>query len=152
LDPTQPLTHSLDLSDTVSTSLAPGRFQALVLGLFAALAVGLAGIGIYGVLSESVNERRREIGVRLAMGAQPSVVVREIVLRGLRVAVFGIVVGGVAALGMTRLLSTLLFGVGPRDPITFVAAPLFLLAVVLLSSWLPASRASRVDPVAALRE
>lgn len=152
VDPTQLLTRVSSLDTMIATTLAPGRFQAVVLGLFSALAVLLAGIGIYGVLAEGVNERRREIGVRMAMGAQPSEVVRDVVRRGLVVAVAGIGVGAVVAVGATRLLSSLLFAVEPGDPLTFVLTPVFLLGVVLLSSWIPAAQAARVDPVQALRE
>ena len=105
-----------DYFSLLGGSLAPGRFQALLLGLFSLLAVGLAGVGVYGILAEGVNERRREIGVRTAMGARPSSVVNEVVQRGLKIAAAGIVVGGIAAFGTTRVLSHLLFGVGPRDP------------------------------------
>ena len=115
------------------------------------LAVGLAGVGVYGILAEGVNERRREIGVRMAMGAQPSSVVRAVVRRALRLAVAGIVVGGLAAFGVTRWLSSLLFAVGPRDPVAFLLTPMFLIAVVALASWIPAHQAARVDPSTALR-
>ena len=151
IDATQPLTRTLDLEQMVGSALAPGRFQALLLGLFSVFAVGLAGVGVYSILAEGVNERRREIGVRMAMGAQPSSVVQEVVRRGLRLAVASIAVGGLVAFGVTRLLATLLFGVGPRDPLAFLLTPLFLIAVVALASWLPARQAARIDPSAALR-
>ena len=142
IDATQPLTRTLDLEQMVGSALAPGRFQALLLGLFSVFAVGLAGVGVYSILAEGVNERRREIGVRMAMGAQPSSVVQEVVRRGLRLAVASIAVGGLVAFGVTRLLATLLFGVGPRDPLAFLLTPLFLIA---------ARQAARIDPSAALR-
>ena len=151
VDPGQPLTRTSDVEQLVGGSLAPGRFQALLLGLFSLLAVGLAGVGVYGILAEGVNERGREIGVRMAMGARPSSVVNEVVQRGLKIAAAGIVVGGIAAFGTTRVLSNLLFGVGPRDPYAFLLTPLFLLAVVVLASWIPAHQAARVDPSTALR-
>jgi predicted lysophospholipase L1 biosynthesis ABC-type transport system permease subunit len=151
IDATQPLTRTLDLEQMVGSALAPGRFQALLLGLFSVFAVGLAGVGVYSILAEGVNERRREIGVRMAMGAQPSSVVQEVVRRGLRLAVASIAVGGLVAFGVTRLLATLLFGVGPRDPLAFLLTPLFLIAVVALASCLPARQAARIDPSAALR-
>jgi putative ABC transport system permease protein len=149
--PNQPLTRMTEVASLVSTSIAPGRFQALLLGMFSALAVALAGIGIYGVLAETVSGRRRELGVRLAMGAQPASLVREVVGKGLRVALIGLVVGAVVAWGATRTLNSMLYGVTSRDPLTFVVASVFLLSVVLFSSWIPARRAARVDPVAALR-
>ena len=151
VDATQPLTRTSDLEQMVGSSLAPGRFQALLLGQFSVFAVGLAGVGVYSILAEGVNERRREIGVRMAMGAQPSSVLQEVVRRGLRLAVASIAVGGLVAFGVTRLLATLLFGVGPRDPLAFLLTPLFLIAVVVLASWIPARQATPIDPSAALR-
>jgi ABC-type antimicrobial peptide transport system permease subunit len=140
-----------DYFSLLGGSPAPGRFQALLLGLFSLVAFGLAGVGVYGILAEGVNERRREIGVRTAMGARPSSVVNEVVQRGLKIAAAGIVVGGIAAFGTTRVLSHLLFGVGPRDPYAFLLTPLFLLAVMVLASWIPAHQVARVDPSTALR-
>lgn len=152
VDASQPLTRTSDLEQMVGGSLAPGRFQALLLGLFSVLAVGLAAVGVYSILAEGVNERRREIGVRMAMGAQPSSVVQEVVRRGVKLAVAGCAVGALVAFGVTRLLATFLFGVGPLDPVAFLLTPLCLVAVVALASWIPAHQAARVDPATALRD
>jgi putative ABC transport system permease protein len=151
--PEQTLSRVTHVASMVQGTMAPVRLQAMLLGAFSALAVTLAGLGIYGVLAEGVSGRRREIGVRMAMGAQPSSVVGDVVAQGVRVAAIGLAVGAVAALFAMRLLAstTLLFGVGPNDPATFLLTPLFLMVVVLVSSWIPARQAARIDPVAALR-
>jgi predicted permease len=150
-DPGQPLSRVATMEDYVGRALASGRFQTTVLGVFAALALLLSAVGLYGVLAQSVLERRREIGVRMAMGAEGGEVVRMVVAQGLRVAALGAMVGAVGALLGTRVLDALLFGVGPRDPVAFAVTPVLLLAVALLSSWLPARRAARLDPVESLR-
>ena len=119
---------------------------------FAVLALVLAAIGAYGVTSYLVSQRTKEIGVRLALGADPRRVVRLVVLDGMRVGVTGLVFGVISALAVTRLASSLLYGVSPRDPMTIVGASSFLLIVVALANYVPARRASRVDPLAALRQ
>lgn len=151
IDPRQPLTRVATMEDYVGGSLASGRFQALLLGVFAGLAVLLAAVGLYGVLTRGVVERRREIGVRMAVGAERTSVVRMVVKQGLGLAGLGILLGGVGAVLGARVLGALLFGVEPLDPVTFLLTPLLLLSVVLVSSWLPARRAARVDPLRSLQ-
>lgn len=151
VDPRQPLTRVATMEDYVGDSLASGRFQALLLGVFAGLAVLLAAVGLYGVLTRGVVERRREIGVRMAVGAEGGSVVGMVVKQGLGLAGLGILLGGVGAMLGARLLGALLFGVEPLDPVTFALTPALLLLVVLISSWLPARRAARVDPIRSLQ-
>ncbi len=138
-------------AETVSRSVAERRFTMLVLGLLASVALILAAIGVHGVLSYTVTERAREIGIRMALGAQPSGVLRLVVTQGMMLALTGTAIGLAAAFVLTRSMGTLLFGVTPTDPVTFVAVPLGLTFVALVASYLPARRATRVDPVRALR-
>ena len=127
------------------------RFTTLLLGVFAALALVLAIIGIYGVIAYSTAQRTHEIGIRLALGADRASVGRMVLASGLRIAGAGLTIGVLGALGVTRVLTGLLFGVGARDPVTFVVVPAALLVVSLAGCWIPARRAMRVDPVIALR-
>ena len=138
-------------AETVSRSVAERRFTMLVLGMLASVALALAAIGVHGVLSYSVAARTREIGIRMALGAQPSGVSRLIVSQGMTLALSGTALGVAAAFVLTRSMGTLLFGVTPTDPFTFVVVPLGLALVALLASYLPARRATRVDPVTALQ-
>jgi predicted permease len=138
-------------AETVSRSVAERRFTMLVLGLLASVALILAAIGVHGVLSYSVTQRAREIGIRMALGAQPSGVLRLVVGQGMALALAGTAIGLAAAFVLTRSMGTLLFGVTPTDPVTFILVPLGLAVVALVASYLPARRATRVDPVAALR-
>jgi putative ABC transport system permease protein len=137
--------------ETVSRSIAERRFTMLVLGLLASVALALAAIGVHGVLSYSVSERTREIGIRMALGAQPSRVRRLVVTHGMTLALTGTALGLAAAFALTRSLETLLYGVTPTDPLTFVLVPAGLAIVAFVASYLPARRATKVDPVAALR-
>jgi putative ABC transport system permease protein len=139
------------LVETVSRSVAERRFTMLVLGLLAAVALVLAAIGVHGVLSYTVTQRAREIGIRMALGAQPARVQRLVVTQGMTLALTGTALGLAGALALTRSMGTLLFGVTPTDPVTYVVVPLGLALVALVASYLPARRATRVDPVAALR-
>jgi putative ABC transport system permease protein len=134
-------------------AIANGRthFQMLVLGIFAAAAALLAAVGIYGVMSYAVSAQTRDIGVRLALGADPRRVRREIVLQGMRVAAAGAAAGLVAAFALTRLMSAVLYGVQPTDPATYSGVALLLLAIAFGASDLPARRAAHLDPVRALR-
>ena len=151
LDPTQPPYGAMTLEGALDESIAPRRFNLLLLGTFAGSAVLLALIGIYGVMSYAVTQRTHEIGVRMALGARRGAIVGMVVRQGMTVAVAGIAVGIAAALGLTRLMATLLFDVKPNDPLTFVAVAALLTLAALAASWLPAWRASHVDPLEALR-
>jgi putative ABC transport system permease protein len=146
-----PVTKISTLDALVSDSLSPRRFSAILIGVFAALALLLSGAGVYGVMSYAVEQRTREIGVRMALGAQPLTILRLIVGRGARLALAGIVVGAVGALALTRLLASLLYGVRPTDPVTFAGVALLLAFVALLACYIPARRAMRVYPMVALR-
>lgn len=139
------------LADTVSRSIAERRFTMSVLGLLAAVALLLAAIGVQGVLGCMVSERTREIGIRLALGAEPSRVVRQVVSHGLSLALTGAALGLGAAFVLTRAMRALLFETTPADPMTFVAVPALIVAVAVVASFLPARRATRVDPSSALR-
>ncbi len=151
LDPSQPPYGIMTLENALAESVAPRRFNLLLLGTFAASAVLLAVIGIYGVMSYAVTQRTREIGIRMALGARRGEIVRLVVGQGMAVALTGIAAGTAAALGLTRLIATLLFDVKPNDPLTFAAVVIALTATALLASWVPALRAARVDPLLALR-
>ena len=151
LDPNQPVARVRTMQQIVTTSVANRRFQMVLIGVFAVLAVTLAVVGLYAVVSYSVAERIHEMGLRLALGATPSSLVALVLREGLRLVVLGIAVGVGAALLLTRFLEALLFGVAARDTITFVLAPAILLAAALLGCLAPARRAMRVDPAIALR-
>ena len=147
-----PLSNVQTMDHWVSTSAAQPRLSAALLGVFAAVALLIAAIGVYGVLAYSVNQRSREIGLRIALGAQPSGVLRWIVGRGMLLSAAGIAAGIAGAFALSRLLSGLLFGVQPRDPATFAAVAALLLLVAFAACLGPARRASRVDPMVTLRE
>jgi putative ABC transport system permease protein len=131
--------------------LADRRFLLLLVGLFAAAALALAAIGIYGVVAFSVTRRTQEIGIRMSLGAQRGNVLRLILGEGARMAGFGVVIGIGASLAITRLTATLLYGISATDPLTFVSVAVLLSVVTLLASYIPARRAMRVDPMIALR-
>ena len=151
VDPLQDFYQTATLEDLMATTLAPRRFSLVLLGMFAALALVLAAVGIYGVITFVVTRRTRELGIRLALGAQPRSVVGLVVGHGARLAVSGLVLGIVGALVTSRALAGMLFGIGARDVATFIAAGATLLTVALVASYLPARRAARVDPMVALR-
>ena len=151
LDSQLPLDHPRELSEVVRDSSAQQRFLALLLGLFSGLALVLAAIGIYGVIAYWVAQRTHEVGIRMALGAGWTEVMRLVLGEGLRMALAGVAIGLAGAWGLTRFMASLLYGVRPTDPLTFAAVPLFLVLVALLACYLPARRATRVDPMVALR-
>ena len=152
VDPNQPLSNIRTMDQTLSQLIAQRRFSATLVASFAVLALVLATIGAYGVTSYLVAQRTKEIGVRLALGADPRAVTRLVVLDGMKVGLVGLLIGVGGALSTTRLASSLLYGVSPRDPATIIGVSAFLLLVVAFANYLPARRAARVDPLVALRQ
>jgi len=151
LDPDQPISDVRTMDERIGRSLESRRFNMILLAAFAALALALAAIGIYGILAYAVTERTHEIGVRLALGAQRRDVLSMIVAQGMAMTAAGAAIGVVAALAVTRLMSSLLFGISAADPMTFAAIPLLLGVVAFVACYVPARRATRVDPLVALR-
>ena len=151
LDPDLPLAKVATLRTLVDDSMAQPRFSVFLLGAFGVLALLLASIGMYGVISYSVLQRTQEIGIRMALGAQRRKVFGMVLGQGARLAGLGIAIGFVAALGVTRLMASFLYGVRPTDPLTFAGVSLLLLGIALLACYLPARRAMRVDPMVALK-
>ena len=151
LDPSMPVSQVRTMDEVLSASVAQPRFAMVLLGAFATLALVLAMVGIYGVLAYAVTQRTREIGVRLALGAESGRVVGMVVRQGLGMAIAGVVVGTAFAWFMTDLMAGMLYGVAPKDPLTFVSVPVLFVAVALIACWLPAMRATRVRPATALR-
>ena len=151
IDPAVPASDQRTLDQMVDRALSPRRFILFLIGAFALAALLLASLGIYGVVSYSVSQRSQEIGIRMALGASPAGVRARVVGTTLALAGGGIAVGIAGALAVSRLLTSLLYGVSPFDPLTFAGTTLVLLALAVLASYLPARRASRVDPVRALR-
>lgn len=149
--PDLPIESTATMGEAVAASVAQPRFRTLLLGLFAMTAMLIATCGLYGLMAYAVTQRRREIGVRLALGAQRRDVLRLVLTRAFRIVVAGLIVGLAGAAGVTRVLQRFLFGVTPIDPIAFTIVTLLLLAVGLLAAWLPARRAARIDPLVALR-
>jgi putative ABC transport system permease protein len=151
LDPSIPLAEVRTLDEVLATSMAQPRFALVLLGSFSAIALTLALIGIYGVLAYAVSRRTREIGIRMALGAETGRVIRMVVAQGMAMAVLGVAMGTGVSWFMTDLMAGLLYGVTPQDPATFASVPALFVSVALLACWLPASRASRVQPSTALR-
>ena len=147
----QPLEYIATMERIVAAATAETRFYSWSLGIFALLALTLGAMGIYGVMSYSVAQRRHELGIRMALGAKPGNVLRLVVGEGMLLTLFGVALGLAAALGLTRLMSGLLFGVSATDPLTFAGITLLLVIVALLACYLPARRAAKVDPMVALR-
>jgi len=150
-DRDQPVLAVMSLEQLAAEAVTLRRVSTLLLGFFAAVAVFLAGLGLYGVMAHAVTRRTHEIGIRMAIGARASDVLAMIVGRGVGLAALGAAFGLVASLGLTRLLSSLLYGVSPTDPVSFAAVAVFLLAVAAVATYIPARRAARVDPAEALR-
>jgi putative ABC transport system permease protein len=146
-----PVSEIRSMEEVVSRSTSRQRFNMLLMTVFGSAALLLAAIGIYGLMAYSVEQRTQEIGIRLALGAEATRVRRMVVFQGMRLAIVGVVVGIASAFGLTRFIATFLFGVQARDPIIFVGIPILLTTVAFLAVWLPAARASRVDPLVALR-
>ena len=152
VDPNLPVTRLETLADHVDKSIAERRFYMLLLGLFAMVALSLAAVGIFGVLSFLVAQRTREIGIRMALGAHRGSLVGLVLKQTFALAGLGVVLGTLAGLALTGLMRTMLFEVKPSDPATFVLVDLALLSIAALAAWLPTRRAVRVDPTVALRE
>jgi putative ABC transport system permease protein len=150
-NPEMTLYGSQTMEEIINDSLAQKRLTRLLLASFAGLALVLAAVGIYGVMSQLVQQTTHEIGVRMALGASPAAVLRMVLGGTLLMALAGVALGAVAALGATRLMSGLLFGVGATDPATYVGVGALLTAVALLAGYVPARRATRVDPMVVLR-
>jgi len=152
IDPNLPLAEVRTLDQVAAAALSQARFATLLLGAFAGLALALATIGIYGVISLLVARRRREIGIRMALGARSTSILGMVVMRGMTLEVIGAATGLVAGAALTRVMRSLLYGVTPFDPITFMAVPAILASVAILACVIPAARAARLNPVIALRE
>jgi len=151
LDAGLPLAGVATMDQLLGKSISSSRFTMLLLGVFAAFALVLAAVGIYGLIAYSVTQRTQELGVRMAMGAQTRDVLRLVLMQGARLVLLGAALGLLAALGLSRLLTSLLFGVGALDPLTILTVPAFLALVALAACYIPARRATRVDPLVALR-
>ncbi len=152
VDPDQPMFEVRTMEERLAMSLETRRTPMMLLVAFGAIALILAAIGIYGVLAYTVSQRVRELGIRQALGAERGDILRMVMRQGLTLAVIGVVAGGVASFWLATLLKAQLFGVQPRDPVVFVVGPAILLAVAFAACCLPAFRATRVDPVIALRD
>jgi len=151
IDPNQPLVKVRTMEENMATSVAQPRFRTWLIGIFAGMALLLAAVGVYGVMSYTVTQRTNEIGVRVTLGARPKEIYRIIVGEGLRFALLGVGIGLAAALALMRLLQSFLFGVSAYDPLTFAGVAVVLILVALAASFIPARRATRVDPMVALR-
>ena len=151
IDPNEPLVKVRTMEDNMAATIAQPRFRTWLIGIFAGLALLLAAVGIYGVMSYSVTQRTSEIGIRVTLGAQPVDVFRIVVGEGLRFALIGVALGGVGGLVLTRLLGSFLYGVSATDPLTFSGVAVLLILVSAAASFFPAQRATRVDPIVALR-
>jgi ABC-type antimicrobial peptide transport system permease subunit len=136
----------------VDKAMAPVRFTATLIAIFAGVAVVLAGVGLYGVLATIVRQRTAEIGMRMVFGAPRRSILKLVVGEGLRLSLGGMVVGLAGALAITRVMASMLVGVNATDPITFAAIAVLFSCIAMLASWVPARRASRLDPMAAIRE
>jgi putative ABC transport system permease protein len=151
LDPQLPVFDVKSMPERISASLMPRRLSMYVLMGFAALSLALAVLGIYGVISYSTSQRTQEIGIRMALGADPRDVTRMVLRGAMALTTAGVLVGAVLFLGASRVVASILYGIGPRDPLTIAGGVIVLAAVAFFASYIPARRAARVDPLVALR-
>jgi putative ABC transport system permease protein len=151
MDPLVAITGISTMTEMIDRSVAGPRFTMLLLGVFGAVALVLAAVGIYGIMAHAVKRRTREIGIRMALGARPADVLRLVVGQGMALAGAGLVIGVLAALAATRLMTRLLFGISANDPLTFASIVVLLAVIALLASWFPARRAVSTDPTLSLR-
>jgi len=151
IDPQQPIGEITTMRRLLAKSIARSRFNTVLLTFFAFVALALAAVGTYGVMSYAVTQRTHEFGVRMALGARALDVLKLVLRRGMALTIAGVVIGLAAAFALTRLLASLLFEVKPTDAFTFAAVSLTLIAIALLASFIPAMRATKVDPLVALR-
>jgi putative ABC transport system permease protein len=151
IDPALPVYDVMTMNERLSNSVAARRFNLLLLGGFAALALLLAGVGVYGVISYVVTQRTHEIGIRMALGAQSADVARLFIKQGMSLVLLGVALGSVGAFALTRVMKSLLFDVSATDPLTFAVITLLLIGVALLACWIPARRATKVDLMITLR-
>jgi putative ABC transport system permease protein len=151
LDPDQPVTDVMSMDEALSDAISSSRFYMRLLEIFSGIALLLATIGIYGVISYYVSQRTREFGIRFALGASSADVLRLVTGLGLRLTAIGVLIGALLAFGMARLIAGLLFGVKPADPLTYILVAAGLITVALAACYLPARRAAKIDPIVALR-
>ncbi|MBO0863071.1 MAG: ABC transporter permease, partial [Chloracidobacterium sp.] len=151
IEPNEPISQVVTMNEHLSDSIAQRRFQMILLGVFAVAALVIASVGIYGVISYAVSQRTQEIGIRMALGAQAGDVLRMVIWRGISLALAGVMLGVAAALTLTRIMRSLLFEVSATDPATFALIALLLISVAFIASYIPARRATKVDPLIALR-
>jgi putative ABC transport system permease protein len=151
IDPNVPVDRIVSMDERLSNSVANRRFQMLLFGIFAIVALVIAAVGIYGVISYAVSQRTNEIGIRMALGAQTRDVLRMVIWRGMKLALIGVALGLAAAVALTRVMENLLFEVSATDPATFGIIAILLVGVALIASYIPARRATMIDPLQALR-
>jgi putative ABC transport system permease protein len=151
IDPELPVFDVKTMTDALAESVSQPRFYAILLASFAAIAVIIAALGVYGVISYTVSQRTRELGIRIALGAQRQRVLGLVIRQGMALTLFGVLVGLVAAYGLTRVIASMLFGVAAADPATFAGVAVIFLIIAWLASYLPARRAASVDPIIAMR-
>jgi ABC-type antimicrobial peptide transport system permease subunit len=149
--PNQPLTEFRTADQLVETASSPRRFTMLLLGIFAGLALMLAAVGIYGVIAYSVGQRTREMGIRMALGANPRMLEWQVVKEAMLLSLIGASIGLLGLFGLSRYIASLLFGTSPADPMVFTTATAILIGVASIAAWIPARHAARIDPVSALR-